>query len=88
MPTEAVVAEVIEVGGCKQYSTGRKFVLAGQKPEGLCESGYAILQPQAKALLYGTLDPPSIDGKVLIRCPHSDPALWELRVKEVPDGEI
>jgi uncharacterized repeat protein (TIGR04076 family) len=88
MPTEKVIAEVIAAGGCEQCSTGYKFILPGQKPDDLCESGYAVLQPKAKALLYGTLDPRPIDGKALIRCPHSDPALWELRVEEVPDGEI
>jgi uncharacterized repeat protein (TIGR04076 family) len=88
MPTEVVIVEVIEVGGCQRYSEGQKFILSGLKPEGLCESGYAVLQPKAKALLYGTLVPVPADGKVLMRCPHSDPALLELRVEVVPDGEI
>lgn len=85
MKRKRVIAELIDPGGCRHYRAGQRFVLNGFKPVGFCETGYSATSRAAKTLLYGTS--PAGDGKVLVRCPRPNGAVWEVRLEEVAESQ-
>jgi uncharacterized repeat protein (TIGR04076 family) len=74
-----VIAEIIDAGKCRFYKTGRKFILGGFTPSGLCHSAYMALAPDAQTMRFGGSIPWAKDGKVLTRCPDPEGVLWQLR---------
>jgi uncharacterized repeat protein (TIGR04076 family) len=73
-----VVAEIIDAGKCRFYKAGRKFILGGFTPAGLCHSAYMALAPDAQTMRFGGKIPWAKDGKVLTRCPDPEGVLWQL----------
>lgn len=82
-----VIAEVIEAGCCRYYEKGRKFVLDGFTPAGLCDGVYAVLSRDAQTLGYGGKLAWEKNGVVLTRCPDPNGALWQLRPANDSDIE-
>jgi uncharacterized repeat protein (TIGR04076 family) len=76
---QKIVAEIIDAGKCRFYKTGRKFILGGFTPAGLCHSAYMALAPDAQTMRFGGKIPWAKDGKVLTRCPDPEGVLWQLR---------
>ena len=82
-----VIAEMVDAGHCPYYQKGRKFILCGFTPAGVCDSAYAVLSRDAQTLRYGGKLPWQKDGKVLTRCPDPEDAMWALYLVEDSDRE-
>jgi anaerobic sulfite reductase subunit C len=82
-----VIAEVVDAGHCQYYKKGRKFVLGGFTPSGLCDGTYTVLSRDSQTMRYGAKLPWERNGVVLTRCPDPDGALWQLKIEEGLDSE-
>jgi len=83
-----VIAEVIDAGYCRYYKKGRKFVLDGFTPAGLCDSAYTVLSRDAQTMRYGGKLPWEKNGVVLTHCPDPHGAVWQLRLAEDSDSKL
>ena len=87
MKRPKVIAEVVDPGCCRYYQKGRKFILGGFTPAGVCDSAYTVLSRDAQTLRYGGKLPWQKDGVVLTRCPDPEGALWALHLAEESDSK-
>ncbi len=82
-----VIAEIVDAGNCRYYEKGRRFVLSGFTPSGLCDGAYTVLSRDSQTMRYGAKLPWERNGVVLTRCPDPDGALWQLKIEEGLDSE-
>ena len=80
--SKRVIAEVIDPCDCNRYGAGKKVVLNGLVPEGFCDIGYLELKKQAEGLLDQVDITRLGSGRIVVRCPHFNGAIWQLRLEE------
>lgn len=77
-----VIAEIIDPCDCKHYGAGKKIVLNGTAPDEFCDIGYLELKRQAEGLLDQAQITRIGSGRIVVRCPHFNGAIWQLRLEE------